>query len=649
MKLKQFIPILLVALGIQIQAVRGQEFDISLSTAESGNQAHQARNSISLLANYAYTPNGGSMTAEIVNPVVGGSISYSYPPVDPASRTLNTSYLVGATQGGFDVNPAGGATYTIPIDVLPGVNGLAPSISLVYSSNSGPGVAGYGWQIGGISVISRTGQNYYNDGAARGVELDYNDKFTLDGQRLVLTGGTYGYHQATYQTEIDGFTRVTSEYASGNGPEKFYAHTKSGLKNFYGFDDDGRQRIDGFTEVLSWYITETQDRYGNQISYSYVKDNSVVYPAEIAYGPNIITFYYKERTDVTTSYLKGQKIQQRLLLDKITVAYNGNVVKTYELKYNMASDYYNSYSELNEVIEFGTGNSRLNSTVFSYQMPANVSIAQSLYNTTHAYVTYKSKMCTGDFNGDGKADFLCLPDASKDATWTGIKVYISDGNDNFTSYLSSTTTIDLNKLDDMQALDINGDGKDDFLYELVNSGTSTFYYMINNGSSFSSPVTITTMSNGSNTGMNGKCRRKNNKQENDNQLSGADYDGDGVNDIFLNDPSGNWKLYSLANSSGTLTSSLILRGSGTISTLADQTLSGDFNGDGKADIWSFEVTGVKIYTFSGSTLTLLYSSTWPTKNHYFTLGDFNADGKVDIFLYGYKNGSTIWASLKTQC
>jgi hypothetical protein len=122
------------------------------------------------------------------------------------------------------------------------------------------------------------------------------------------------------------------------------------------------------------------------------------------------------------------------------------------------------------------------------------------------------------------------------------------------------------------------------------------------------------------------------------QLSGADYDGDGVNDIFLNDPSGNWKLYSLANSSGTLTSSLILRGSGTISTLADQTLSGDFNGDGKADIWSFEDAGVKIYTFSGSTLTLLYSSTWPTKNHYFTLGDFNADGKVTSFCTATKTG-----------
>ncbi|MDO8929533.1 MAG: FG-GAP-like repeat-containing protein [Bacteroidota bacterium] len=636
MKLKYIVPILLIAIGVR--TALGQEFDLSFSVPESNTQTHQARNSISLLAGYSYTPNGGTLVAEIVNPVVNGSMAY-YSFVDPANRSLNTSsYLVGATSGAFDVNPAGGASYTIPIDVLPGVNGLAPSLSLVYSSNGGQGVAGYGWQIGGISSIGRAGKNIYNDGAATGVDLTTNDRFTLDGQRLVLapSSGTYGGHMATYQTEIDGFTRVQSQYYSGSGPEKFYAQTKSGLKNFYGFDDDGRQRIDGYNEVLNWYVTETSDLYGNAISYSYIKDNSMVYPAEIAYGPNKVTFYYKERTDITTSYLKGKKIEQHLLLDKVTVAYYSNVVKTYELKYNLISDNYNSYSVLNEVVEYGTGSSRMNSTVFSYQTPANVAIAQSTYNTSHSYVTYKSKMCTGDFNGDGKADFLCLPDASKGATWTGIRVYLGDGNDNFTSYFSSLTSINLSSLDDMQALDLNGDGKDDFIYETFSSGTSTFNYMISSGSSLSSPLALPSQARSSETGMSGKHRRYGYyPQAEMNELSGADYNGDGINDIFLNAPNGDWRILSLANSSGQLTSTMYTKGSGNISTLNTRTLSGDFNGDGKADIWSFEDTGLKIYTLSGSTLSLLYSSTWPTKNHFYTLGDFNGDGKVDMFLYGY--------------
>lgn len=640
MNFKYIVTLLLMAFGIQ--TVLGQAFDVSLSSAESGTQSHQARNSISLLAGYNYTPGGTGMLAEIVNPVVTGSTSYNYTPVDPITRTLNTSYLVGTTQGTFDVNPAGGASYTIPIDVLPGVNGLAPSLSLIYSSNSGPGVAGYGWQIGGISVVSRTGQNFYNDGAARGIELDYNDRYAIDGQRLVLapSTGSWGGHLTTYQTENDIFTRVQSQYNSGNGPLKFMTQTKSGLKNFYGFADDGCQKIDGYSEIINWFVTETQDLYGNIISYAYLKDNNTVYPGEISYGSNKVTFYYKTRGDVTTTYFKGKKIIQQLLLDKVTVSYNSSVVKTYQMKYIQVSDNYNMYSALNEVIESGTGGSQLNSTVFSYMTPANVNIAQTTYNTTNDYVSYKSSMLTGDFNGDGKADFLCLP--TSNASWTGIKVYAGDGNDNFTNIFSSSTTIDLSKLTDMQALDINGDGKDDFLYELNNGGTATYYYMINNnGTSLASPVTISYSAvYNSETGYSGKKRRRTDKQESDNQLSGADYNGDGLNDVFLNAANGDWRILSFANSSGQLLSSLTQLASGNISTLASQTLSADFDGDGKADIWSFEDAGLKIYKFTGSSLTQIYTSTWPSKNHYFTLGDFNADGKVDIFLYGYKSGGT---------
>lgn len=204
----------------------------------------------------------------------------------------------------------------------------------------------------------------------------------------------------------------------------------------------------------------------------------------------------------------------------------------------------------------------------------------------------------------------------------------------------------------MQALDINGDGKDDFLYELNNGGTATYYYMLNNnGTSLGSPVTINYSAiYNSETGYSGKKRRRTDKQESDNQLSGADYNGDGLNDVFLNAANGDWRILSFANSSGQLLSSLTQLASGNISTLASQTLSADFDGDGKAEIWSFEDAGLKIYKFTGSSLTQIYTSTWPSKNHFFTLGDFNADGKVDIFLYGYKNGSTEydWSDWQVQ-
>ena len=117
----------------------GQEFDLTFTSAESGNQTHTARNSVTLGPGYSYTPSSGNLTIEIQNPVVNGVITYTGTPVDPETRTLNTStYLVGAINGSLNVNPMGGSAYTVPLELLPGVNGLSPGLSLEYSSNRGP-------------------------------------------------------------------------------------------------------------------------------------------------------------------------------------------------------------------------------------------------------------------------------------------------------------------------------------------------------------------------------------------------------------------------------------------------------------------------------------------------------------------------------
>jgi len=610
---------------------------------------------------YYYTPSSGNLTIDIQNPVVNGTVTYTGTPVDPETRTLNTStYLVGATNGSLNVNAMGGSVYSVPLEIFPGVNGLSPGLSLEYSSNRGPGIAGYGWQIGGLSVISRGPQTYYHDGSAKGVNLDNNDRFYLDGQRLVNIS-TYGYGDfyAQYRTDIDIFTRVTPQ-----APNWFKAETKSGLIFEYGNNPGSKQLITGSYQIVNWYVSKISDVFGNQMNFAYIQDNFSVYPAEITYGPNTITFYYKERNDKTCTYLKGVKIEQRLLLDKIIIKYNSTAVKTYEFKYTYQGSYYNSYSTLNEIIEYGVGTGRFNSTAITYQIPANVSFAQTTYNTSHLYVNYRSRLIPGDYDGDGKTDFFCLPDAAKGATWTGLKVYFSDGNDNFTSSFSQSTLVPGSgmTLRDIRSLDINGDGRDDILYEEGSSSQSTFKYMISNGNSFASPVVFFTNStNSSVTGISGKRNRMQFTQGDDNEFTSlkvpsfshfltssqvtramkksekrvaADYNGDGVNDIFVNFPEGNWIIRSLVNSYGQMTPSMNYIGSGLQPVITKEVLSGDFNGDGKADIWCFEDTGLKIYTLVGTGLDTLYISTWPTRKHFFNLGDFNADGKVDMFLYG---------------
>ena len=597
-----------------------------------------------------------SKVVKIVLLFPGSGYLYGSDIPDPETRELNTSYLVGATSGSFNINPMGGSSYSIPLETPPGVNGLTPSLSVVYSSNSGAGIAGYGWQIAGLSSINRGPKTFYNDGRSKGVDLDTTDRFYLDGQRLVNTISSYGASDALYQTENDIFTRVTPQSIVNYSPSWFKTETKSGLVYEYGNTNVSKQKISGYSNVLSWYVSKVRDQFGHNINYAYIQDHGSIYPSEITYGPssnptiNTITFYYKQRSDKNTSFLKGAKIEQWLLLDKIIIKYNSNIVKTYEFKQSYQGSNSNSYTFLSEVIEYGVGSSRLNSTAFSYNIPQNVSFQQTTYNTTHDYITYKSSLITGDFNGDGKADFLCLPDTANGAIWTGLRIYFGDGNDNFNNQISSSFPAHSNKVKDIRAYDINGDGIDDVLYEYTTpSGASNFYYMLCNGSTLTQPVLLSSSTYSTHAGYSGKARRTMDRQEDDNERTfngrahknptDADYNGDGVNDIFINNSSGNWIIYSMANSNGQLTSNWNTLGSGTISTMNGDVLSGDFNGDGKADLWSFEDTGVKIYTLNGSSLDLLYSSNWPTNKHFFYLGDFNGDGKVDVFLYGYGKGT----------
>ena len=333
---------------------------------------------------------------------------------DPETRTLDTTLLVGATNGSFNINPMGGASYTIPLQVPPGVNGLAPNLSMAYSSNNGSGIPGFGWQIGGISTISLGARTAYND-AYQYPNSDMFDRFYLDGQRLQPNSSSspYGDSNTRYQTENDIFTRVTPQATDSYGPTWFKAETKSGYIFEYGNTPDSRQRISENSRVLNWYVSKISDLFGNQMNFTYIQDHYSVYPSQITYGPNIITFYYKQRNDKNFYLLNGIRIEQWLLLNKIVVKYNSTVIKTYVFNQSYQGSNYNSNSILNEVIEYGLGSSRLNSTVFSYQIPDNVSFSQTAYNTTHAYLTYQSKLITGDFNGDGKADFLCIPDPLK--------------------------------------------------------------------------------------------------------------------------------------------------------------------------------------------------------------------------------------------
>jgi hypothetical protein len=140
----------------------------------------------------------------------------------------------GRTQGSFGVSPSGAATYTIPVWMPPGPNGITPSIALSYNSQGGNGLGGVGWSLGATSSIERCARTKHQDGAAASVDLSLNDRFCMGGNRLRVQSGSYGAAGSTYFTEIADYSRITAYGTAGNGPQSFVVEAKNGLKYEFG-------------------------------------------------------------------------------------------------------------------------------------------------------------------------------------------------------------------------------------------------------------------------------------------------------------------------------------------------------------------------------------------------------------------------------
>jgi hypothetical protein len=147
---------------------------------------------------------------------------------------------VGVTRGVPNVSSSGTASYEIPLTLPPGTNGLTPKLSLRYTHTQGSDFFGVGWSLTGLSAIFRCNKTYTQDGAPSAANLATSDGYCLDGNRLRLTGGTYGVAASTYQTEIEMFSRVLAQGAAGNGPASWEVRSKDGLIYEYGNSADSR-------------------------------------------------------------------------------------------------------------------------------------------------------------------------------------------------------------------------------------------------------------------------------------------------------------------------------------------------------------------------------------------------------------------------
>src|SRR5262249_39376785 len=211
--------------------------------------------------------------------------------------------VAGVTPGSFQVSPSGAATYTIPIQVPPGIAGVEPRLALTYSSQGGNGLVGMGWGLSGLSNIQRCPKTFAQDGARGGINYDADDRFCLDGQRLISIGTASDCGGTEYRTEIESFSKVISCGTAGNGPSDFKAWTKAGQIMEYGNTADSK--IEAVPAgnwvtwptgtVRVWALNKVSDRKSNYLTITYNEDGLNPYsvtsgggfsPARIDYTGN---------------------------------------------------------------------------------------------------------------------------------------------------------------------------------------------------------------------------------------------------------------------------------------------------------------------------------------------------------------------------
>jgi hypothetical protein len=294
-----------------------------------------------------------------------------------AAANLHAATVPGALPGNFGVSETGAATYSIPLAVPPGTAGMEPKLSLNYSSQSGNGIAGVGWSLGGLSAITRCPQTIIHDGQTRGVQLDANDRFCLDGQRLILTTGTsYGEVGAEYRTEIESFSRIVSVGGSAGDPQYFKVWTKAGQIVEFGNTEDARAEAQGKTVAVNWAVNKISDTLGNTIVFTYTEDNAsgehriarIDYTGNETVGVsphNAVEFEYETRPDPSSGFLAGSLSSQTQRLVRVQTLAQGAAVMDYLLAYELGTT--TGRSRLASLTQCASNGDCLNPTTFGWQ------------------------------------------------------------------------------------------------------------------------------------------------------------------------------------------------------------------------------------------------------------------------------------------
>ncbi len=248
----------------------------------------------------------------------------------------------GLTNQSFVNINSGASQFVVPLVVPPGINGLTPSLSLQYNSqsvNTG-GVLGYGWDIniGEIHRVNKHGvPQMYGDNPIFAIRLA-----GLSGQLVKLsetaTEEVYGLKKES------AFAKVVRDLVNNS----WEVQMLNGMVFRLGESSDARLANADESRVYSWHLEEAEEIHGNKITYSYKNLDGIPYLKRITYGglqgasdPFVIKFLPFDKagepsvnkTKYRLNMSKGFSIEEKYLLEDIKVEVDSTLRFKYDLSY----------------------------------------------------------------------------------------------------------------------------------------------------------------------------------------------------------------------------------------------------------------------------------------------------------------------------
>lgn len=574
--------------------------------------------------------------------------------------TISTANSIGTPHGQFEVSATGGATYSVSIECPIGVGGMQPDIALSYNSQGGYGLAGFGFNISGLSVISRGQKNRFYDEEVTGMTYCEEDPLYIDGKRLILYKGHQGEIGSSYSIEGDPYGGATIR---GNGNDIWMdVWFQNGSKYEYGRTDNSRLSYStkyGAKRIYSWYISRAEDVCGNFMTYTYGKKNLTVYPIEIKYGGNsnagtlannAVKFYYDTLDKSPQSFvLEDAKGDISIRLSEIKTRTGNNLYRSYSLSYNTSSD--NSltkFSRLTKIEVSNSNNEKFNPIEFNWEyLTSGTQVAGQPMdfplvgdNPLINIIDNDIHLISTDVNGDGISDIIRISQVKIASGHNTYKLdtyaYIhrssrkSDGSIEYLHPIVGVLEAQMKEhfLGNQMVMDIDGDGLNDLVFASIRESTIVFKFILGKDMVKGDAPVFSFSYERPNGGETPLC------------ITG-DFNRDGIDEVFF---------VETKSSSNQYASVLLYKNSPTRFTLGSivnniqlsqkptRIFSGNFSNNGEFDAFLLDEGGYTILAYDKGIKTFSYKlnirDTDFGKARHIEQGDFNGDGLIDFIFVG---------------